>query len=258
MMTASCVFSCIGLHAVGLANAGIETRAFCEINPWRRAEIAKTFPAAEMIHDDAWTYFPPHTDIIVGGPPCQNTSVASAIHGRRSGQSLWPAMRRICSGRKWVVVEQPPGHAQWEAAVSRDLAEDGFHVGRFEFSASDVGAPYLRRRVFLVASTCLSGLQGAWEALPSAIDQVARSAIARGDWCPDQLAAGAVDARAAGELDRGAKSRWRRELIGALGDSNPPRMMEALGRAIVTGSVESGMLSSSGEGPVVVSEASDT
>ena len=39
------VFSCIGCHAIGLGRAGIETTAFCEINPFRRAELAKRFPA---------------------------------------------------------------------------------------------------------------------------------------------------------------------------------------------------------------------
>jgi hypothetical protein len=42
-----------------------------------------------------------------------------------------------------------------------------------------------------------------------------------------------VDARSAGEFDQGHASRERRELIEALGDSNPPHMAEAIGRAIV-------------------------
>jgi hypothetical protein len=45
-----------------------------------------------------------------------------------------------------------------------------------------------------------------------------------------------VDARSAGEFDRGQASRERREWIEALGDSNPPHMAEAIGRAIVRAS----------------------
>ncbi len=42
--------------------------------------------------------------------------------------------------------------------------------------------------------------------------------------------------RGAGEFDRGPNSRIRRERIEALGDSNPPHMAEAIGRAIVAAS----------------------
>jgi hypothetical protein len=42
-----------------------------------------------------------------------------------------------------------------------------------------------------------------------------------------------VDARSADEFDHGPKSRVRREWIEALGDSNPPHMAEAIGRAII-------------------------
>jgi hypothetical protein len=87
--------------------------------------------------------------------------------------------------------------------------------------------------VFLVASTSLPRLEVARQSLPRAIDETKRAANARGDWDPDQLAALPVDARTAEEFDRGAASRERREWIDALGDSNPPHMAEAIGRAIM-------------------------
>lgn len=42
------VFSCLGCHAIGFERAGIETTAFCEINPFRRAELAKRFPGKKI------------------------------------------------------------------------------------------------------------------------------------------------------------------------------------------------------------------
>src|SRR5690606_25768869 len=128
--------------------------------------------------------------------------------------------------------EQPPGNAAWEAEVAGDLCDDGWHVARFEFAACDVGAPYIRRRVFLVAGASLSRLAVARSALPCEIARVKRAADARGDWDPDKLGTLRVDARSAGEMERAA-SRTRRERIEALGDSNPPHMAEAIGRAIV-------------------------
>ena len=240
-MKALDLFSCIGCHAIGLERAGIETEAFCEINPIRREILAKRFPG-KKIHDDVRTAFSdlkkmfvPRADIVIGGPPCQSTSVAAAIHGNRNNESLWPYMlyAGLCSGAEWFVVEQPPGNAFWESQVISSLSFSGRHVARFEFSARDVGAPYIRRRVFIVASTSLPRLEIARGAIPSAIESVKRAADARGDWDADQLATIPVDARTAGEFDRGPASRQRRELIEALGDSNPPHMAEVIGRAIV-------------------------
>lgn len=236
-MKALDLFSCIGCHAIGFERAGIETLAFCEINPFRRNKIARRFPG-RILHFDVRSFYHEGVtpaDIVVGGPPCQQTSVAAAIHGKRTGESLWPYMLQIglTAGAKWFVVEQPPGNAAWETEVAGDLSRAGYHVAKFEFGACDVGAPYLRRRVFMVACTSLPGLEVARFSLPYAVDETKRAANARGDWNPDQLAAIPVDARAAGEFDRGAASRERREWIEALGDSNPPHMAEAIGRAIM-------------------------
>lgn len=233
-MRALDLFSCIGCHAVGFDRAGIETVAFCEINPVRRAELARRFPG-KRIYDDVRTIFVPDANIIIGGPPCQETSVAAAIHGYRTNESLWPYMLHagLCTNAEWFVVEQPPGNALWENQVVSSLFGAGRHVAKFEFGACDVGAPYIRRRVFLVACTSLPRLEIARQSLPRAIDETKRAANARGDWDPDQLAAIPVDARSAGEFDRGPASRARRDRIEALGDSNPPHMAEAIGRAIM-------------------------
>jgi DNA (cytosine-5)-methyltransferase 1 len=231
------LFSCVGCHALGLHRAGgFETVQFIESNPFRRAQLARLFPGIP-IHDDVHTYPGKRgfSSIGVGGPPCQRTSVSAAIHGYRSGESLWPEFLRIGinMGLEWLVVEQPTGNAAWEAEVSDDLSGFGYHVARIEFGAHDLGAPYLRRRVFLVACASLSRLQVAWSAVPSAIDSVKRAANARGDWDPDFLTTIPVDARSAGQMDRGPRSKLRQEWIEALGDSNPPAMMEVIGRAIL-------------------------
>lgn len=232
------LFSCIGCHAIGFARAGIETVALCEINPWRRTVLRALFQEVPIYHDARTLAIAPGNEvaqIIVGGPPCQRTSVAAAIHGKRDGESLWPEMLRIGInvGAEWFVVEQPPGNAAWEAEVGDDLSRIGFHVARFEFGACDVGAPYIRRRVFLVACASLSRLALSRQSLPSAIESVKRAANARGDWDADKLATLPVDARSAGEMCNAA-SRTRRERIEALGDSNPPHMAEVIGRVIIT------------------------
>ena len=232
------LFSCVGCHALGFERAGISTAMFCEINPWRRARLAEQFPGVPIrddirtFNDQGWNVW---ADIVIGGPPCQNTAKPAAVHGKRTGESLWPKMReviRYCHP-EWVVVEQPPGNEAWEAKVVGDLqtgvgSSTGYSVARFEFGACDVGAPYLRRRVFLVACSSLPRLEVARQSLPSEIDRVKRAADARGDWDPSAIPTFGVDTWRSERVDD------RRQRIEALGDSNPPHMAEAIGRAIIS------------------------
>lgn len=224
------LFSCVGCHALGFQRAGIATVEFCEIDPFRRRILGKHFPEIP-IHDDIRTFSPKfwRPDICIGGPPCQATSVAAAIHGHRTGESLWPDMRRVILRAEphFVVVEQPPGHAAWEAKVASDLCKDGFYIARFEFGACDVGAPYLRRRVFLVACPSLSRLEIAGEALPSAVERAKGAANARGDWNPADIPHFGMDSWRAERVDE------RHLRIEALGDSNPPAMAEAVGYMLI-------------------------
>lgn len=228
------LFSCIGCHALGFERAGIETVALCESDPWRREVLRRNFPGLP-IHDDVRTIEPPQAEVCFGGPPCAATSVAAAIHGKRTNHSLWPDMLRagLDARAKWFCVEQPPGNPDWEATVSRDLARRGFHVGRFEFGAGDLGAPYPRRRVYMVAGPSLKRLEIAWRSAPAAVARVKRAAAERGDWNEGQLAAIPMDARSAGDMDAGPRSAERRRWIEALGDSNPPQMAEVIGHIIL-------------------------
>lgn len=234
-MRALDLFSCIGCHALGFERAGIETVALCEIDEWRRGVLTRNFPGIP-VHDDVRTIQPPPADIVFGGPPCKRTSVSAAIHGYRTGETLWPHMLAagLAAGAEWFVVEQPPGNAAWEAEVSRDLCERGFHVSRVEFGASDVGAPYPRRRVYLLACPSLARLEVAWGAIGVSIEGTARAAASRDDWSPDKLSRLPVAARDAGELGRGSAGPERKRWIDALGDSNPPQMAEVIGRALMT------------------------
>lgn len=226
------VFSCIGFHAAGLRQAGpFEIVALCESNERRRQELARLHPEVP-IYDDIRTLPATRADVIMGGPPCQETSVAAAVHGYRSGHSLWPYM--LCAGLdagvEWFVVEQPPGHATWEAQVHRHLSCAGYHSARLEFGACDVGAPYPRRRVFILACTSLPRLEIAWQARSSAIDRAKGAAAARGDWDPATIPSFDVDAWRSEDVHE------RRERIEALGDSNPPAMAEVIGHMLMAAS----------------------
>lgn len=231
------LFSCIGCHALGFHRAGIETAAFCEIDPWRQSVLSRNFPLVPINGDIHAFVRPPKVPIVFGGPPCKRTSVSAAPIKRRDGDSLWPEMLRVglTTGAEWIVVEQPPGNKAWERGVQTDLAAAGYHVARIEFSAHDLGAPYQRRRVYTMGCTSLPRLEVAWKSIPEQIDHVKRTAASRDDWRADKLATLPLVARTAGDLDGGYRSAERRRRIEALGDSNPPQMAEVIGRAIMRG-----------------------
>jgi DNA (cytosine-5)-methyltransferase 1 len=200
-----------------------------ERNEYRRRVLARHFPDTP-IHDDVTTYraHPGEADLIVGGPPCQETSIAAAIHGKKTGHTLWPAMREVIEdvgSAAWVVVEQPVVSPAWEATVAGDLAGLGYRTLRLELSASDFGAPHRRRRVFLLAHRDLSRLQVAGAARSRTVDRLARGAAPGNPWRAGVPRGLRVADGVPGGLDR-------RERIEAIGDSNPPIMMTAIGLMI--------------------------
>lgn len=105
-----------------------------------------------------------HVDIISGGFPCQDISVAgkgAGITGSRSG--LWTEMHRIvCEVRpRWVFVENSPMLlTRGIGRVLGDLASTGYDAAWTVLGADDVGAPHVRKRIWILAhdsnADCLS------------------------------------------------------------------------------------------------------
>lgn len=95
-------------------------------------------------------------DVVSGGFPCQDISAAgngAGIDGDRSG--LWREMARIIGEvrPRFVFVENSPLLiSRGLAVVISDLAEMGYDAQWCCISASDVGAPHKRDRIWLVAS----------------------------------------------------------------------------------------------------------
>jgi hypothetical protein len=90
------LFSGIGGFSLGLERAGMCTVGFCEIDPFCRDVLTKHWPAVP-IHDDVTTreFQEGEADVICGGFPCQDISVAGAgagLAGERSG--LWRELLR--------------------------------------------------------------------------------------------------------------------------------------------------------------------
>jgi len=89
------LFSGIGGFSLGLERAGMHTVAFCEIEPYPRAVLAKHWPGIPC-YDDIRTLTADRLkadgigpiDVICGGFPCQdisNSGRKAGINGERSG-----------------------------------------------------------------------------------------------------------------------------------------------------------------------------
>lgn len=83
------LFSGIGGFSLGLERAGMRTVAFCEIEPWCRAVLAKHWPDVPC-HDDITTrkFIEGEADVICGGFPCQDISLAGKGAGLAGSRFL--------------------------------------------------------------------------------------------------------------------------------------------------------------------------
>lgn len=158
------LFAGIGGFDLGLERTnGFETVAFCEINPFCRRVLAKNWPDVPCYEDvriltaDALSRDGIAVDVICGGFPCQDVSVAgkrAGLAGERSG--LWSEYRRLIGELRprFVLIENVPGLLSAGARdVVGDLAALGFDCLWECIPASSVGAPHRRDRFWLIAHT---------------------------------------------------------------------------------------------------------
>jgi site-specific DNA-cytosine methylase len=96
----------------------------------------------------------PPVDVICGGFPCQDLSVAGKraglIDGERSG--LFFELARVVGEQRpgLVVLENVPGVSKWRDVI--EAALPGYGCRWAKWSATTAGAPHLRRRVLVVAT----------------------------------------------------------------------------------------------------------
>ena len=136
---------------------GFETTQFIEINPYCQKILNKHWSHVP-IHDDITTFTAKsgEFDIITGGFPCQDISVAGLQKGitkeTRSGL-FYELIRVICMVRpKYVVLENVAAILNRGLdIVLRELSEAGYDAEWAVISASSLGACHRRSRWWLVA-----------------------------------------------------------------------------------------------------------
>ena len=164
------LFSGIGGFSLGLERAGgFETVAFCEIEPFPRKVLAKHWPEVPCYEDvtkltgDILRRDGISVDVITGGFPCQDISVAGKQagigEGTRSG--LWSEIVRLIGDLRprYVILENVANllsgpseqRGGWFGSILADLARCGYDAEWENIPASSVGAPHRRERVWIVA-----------------------------------------------------------------------------------------------------------
>jgi DNA (cytosine-5)-methyltransferase 1 len=166
ILTGISLFSGAGGLDIAAKQCGIRTVCYVENDRYAQAVLISRIRSGDLhdapIWDDVKTFdgkpFSGKVDIIFGGFPCQDISVAGKGAGIKDGQKsgLWKEFNRIiCEIRpRFIVVENVP------ALISRgidivlgNLAQNGYDAEWEMLSACSVGAPHMRKRVFIVGDS---------------------------------------------------------------------------------------------------------
>ena len=161
------LFSGIGGFSLGLQRTnGFETVAFCEIEDFPKKVLKKHW-ADVPIYEDVKNVTRkrlvsdgiPRIDVVTGGFPCQDLSIAGnqkGIEAERSG--LWSELCRIIGDvrPRYAIVENVTAlisgdNGRWFGKVLGDLAEVGYDCEWHCISASELGAHHHRDRVWIIA-----------------------------------------------------------------------------------------------------------
>ncbi|MHC1758302.1 MAG: DNA cytosine methyltransferase [Negativicutes bacterium] len=171
------LFSGIGGLDLAAEWAGMHTVAFCEIDDYACKVLEKRWPGvpiyrdvreltAERLRADGI----PQIDLITGGFPCQDISVAGKkagfvdCDGNTTRSGLWAEYARIIGETKcrWVVAENVrnifsiPNISNSGGVFGRvlaDLEQLGYRAGWCCYGTDDVAGTHQRDRVFIIANS---------------------------------------------------------------------------------------------------------
>jgi DNA (cytosine-5)-methyltransferase 1 len=165
------LFAGIGGFRIGLARAGWQTVYSNQWEPATKAQHAsdvyvRNFGSEGHSNEDIFGVksIPFSVDMIVGGFPCQDYSVATTLRSSFGLQGVkgvlwWEMLRLISENRpKWVVLEnvdrmlKSPRNQRGRdfAVILKSLGMQGYDVEWRVINAAEYGMPQRRRRVFMV------------------------------------------------------------------------------------------------------------
>lgn len=161
------LFSGIGGFSLGLERTGgFRTVAFCEIDKKAQAVLRKHWPDVPIFDDVqeiSYESIGVQVDVITGGFPCQDISLAGkgeGLAGERSG--LWFEFHRLIKEiqPKYAIIENVSAlRSRGLDVILSGLSEIGYDAEWHCIPASAVGAPHRRDRIWIMAHPNNSRLQ---------------------------------------------------------------------------------------------------
>lgn len=154
------LFSGVAGFDMGFDAAGVTTMVQSEIHVWCQRVLRYRYPHTILVPDvrDVCTYNG-HVDIMYGGFPCQDASVAGGREGFAGKHtSLWRCFRDAIEHFEptWVVAENVPGllsvrQGRDFGEILNNLDDFGYSVAWVVLDAQHFGLPQQRRSLFIVA-----------------------------------------------------------------------------------------------------------
>lgn len=157
------LFSGIGGLSIAL-KPWVHTVAYCERDAYAQAVLLSRMASNELDRAPIWDDVTslrgsmlPRVDIVFGGFPCQDISVAGrgkGLAGERSGL-YWQTHRLIRECRpSFVFLENVPAiRTRGAREVAESLTDLGYDQRWSVISAKEIGASFIGRRWFLLAAT---------------------------------------------------------------------------------------------------------
>jgi DNA (cytosine-5)-methyltransferase 1 len=161
-----CIELCAGDGGGLLANLILGHTTICAVErephcqAVLRARQTQGFLPEFPIHDDVRRFdgrpWRGAVDVLSGGIPCQGFSGAGKGLGEFDPRNLWPDALRILKECRapWFFLENVDRLTSFDywGVILQDLATAGYDARWCVFSAGDVGAPHLRKRIWLLAT----------------------------------------------------------------------------------------------------------
>ena len=157
-----------GLELAGFGHrvvAHVEIEAFAIANLVSKMESGRLHPAPiwSNLKTLPLDCFRGRVDVLTGGYPCQPFSAAGQRKGKADPRHLWPYIFDIIKAIRPIrcFFENVEGHISLGLRdVISDLESLGYETTWGIFSAAEVGAPHLRKRVFIMGNSKCAGLEG--------------------------------------------------------------------------------------------------